>query len=334
VKLGGRDLHSRVLVVAEIGNNHEGSLEAAEAMVRAAAKAGAGAVKFQTFQTAEFVRPSDEARFARLSKFELSPAAFARLAQLAREEGVAFLSTPLDLPSVGVLASLVDAFKIASGDNNFYPLLDAVAATGRPVIVSTGLSDWPTVQAAKQRLEHGWGAERPGLAFLHCVSCYPAPAGQLNLRVIPRMIETLDCPIGYSDHTLGIDACLTAVALGARIVEKHFTLDKNYSDFRDHQLSATPAEFAELAARVREVSDMLGDADKAVTACEQAMVTPVRRSIVAAANLPAGHRVGAGDLRWQRPGDGLPPGREGELVGRVLRRSVTAGENMTPDLVS
>jgi N,N'-diacetyllegionaminate synthase len=333
MKIGSFTLGERVLVVAEIGNNHEGDIAVAEQLVREAARAGANAVKFQTFQTAHFVRRSDRARFERMSRFELSPQGFARLRQLAHEEGLLFVSTPLDLPSAKTLANLVDAFKIASGDNTFYPLLDAVAATRRPVIVSTGVTDDVLVRDIKSYLEERWEGDSPGLAFLHCVSCYPAPAEQLHLRNIPALVAALGCPIGYSDHTLGNEACLAAVALGAQIIEKHFTLDKHFSDFRDHQLSAEPAEFAQLVASIRAVSSMLGGGVKGLRPCEESMAPAIRRSIVAAAAFEAGHRLGLQDLSWLRPAEGLAPGQEASVVGRVLRRSVEAGQVLTPDLL-
>lgn len=321
-----------VLVVAEIGNNHEGRPEVAERLVREAAAAGANAVKFQTFQTRYFVRPTDAARYRQLSAFELAPAAFVRLQRVARNEGLGFLSTPLDLPSVEVLHDLVDAYKIASGDNTFYPLLDAVCATGLPVIVSSGATELTALQGIKRHIEAQWRARAvsPPLAMLHCVSCYPAPPEQVGLLAIPTLSRELRCTIGYSDHTMGTQACLTAVALGARIIEKHFTLDTHFSDFRDHQLSSDPAEFRRLVAGIREVRTLMGSGDKAVRACEADMVHAIRRSIVAAAALPAGHRLTSADLMWLRPADGLPPGREHELIGRVLARPVAVGDVLDP----
>jgi N,N'-diacetyllegionaminate synthase len=331
MKLGNRTLDHGTLVVAEIGNNHEGSVEVAERLVREAAACGADAVKFQTFQTQYFVRPSDGPRYARMSKFELTPAEFQRLHDVARDAGVMFLSTPLDMPSVATLRPLVDAYKIASGDNTFYPLLDAVCATGLPVIISSG-----GTTLAELRTIYGYARQRCGsdrLALLHCVSAYPAPPAQLGLSAIQTLAGEFDCAIGYSDHTIGIQACLTAVALGARIIEKHFTLDKQFSDFRDHQLSSDPAEFRQLVQGVQEVAASLGTGDKEVRACEVEMVPAIRRSIVAAADLPAGHRLTAADLMWLRPAGGIAPGREHEVIGRALTRAVGRGDIIQPDLL-
>ncbi len=253
MKIGSFDTDRRVLVVAEIGNNHEGNYQLAAEMVRQAARSGVGAVKFQTMRAAHFVRRADSARFERLKRFELSGTQFASLSELAHELGLLFISTPFYLEAAGFLEPLVDAYKIASGDNDFFPLLDRVAHTGKPVIVSTGVSDLAQIAAAVGSLRAQWHAQsRTGeLGLLHCVSSYPTPPEQANLRSIPFLAERFDCTIGYSDHTLGTEAAVLAVAAGARIVEKHFTLDKHHSDFRDHQLSADPAEMEMLVKRIR-----------------------------------------------------------------------------------
>ena len=322
-----------VLVVAEIGNNHEGRLDVAESLVREAAVCGADAVKFQTFETRWFVRPTDVARYQRLSTYELSAADFGRLERVARDAGMLFVSTPLDLPSVAHLRPLVDAYKVASGDNTFYPLLDAVADTRLPVIISSGISDLPLLRQIHRYLHDRWqGMGHAGtLAVLHCVSCYPAPPDQLGLRAIPLLARELGELVGYSDHAIGIQACLTAAALGARIIEKHFTLDHHFSDFRDHQLSADPDELRRLVSGIREVRAMLGDGEKTVRPCEEAMSRAIRRSIVAAGPLPAGHRLTAADLLWMRPGDGLPPGREHDVIGRTLIAAIAMGETILPE---
>jgi sialic acid synthase SpsE len=239
-----------------------------------------------------------------------------------------FLSTPFYLDAVDLLDPLVPAFKIASGDNNFVPLLRRVAATGKPVLLSTGMADMDVVRAAVVELETVWlqSGEAPGLVLMHCVSAYPTPAAQANLKAIPTLVS-LGHPVGYSDHTLGIDACLLAVALGARVIEKHFTISKNHSEFRDHRLSAEPSELQLLVERVREAVAMLGDGEKRVMPSEQPQAA--RRSVAAARSLPQGHRLSHADVAWLRPGDGLAPGRESTLVGRALRHSVEAGDQLT-----
>ena len=327
------DLPGRVLIVAEIGNNHEGDPRVALELLNRAAEAGADAVKFQTYRTELFVRPADASRFERLKRFELAPADFARLAGAAHAAGLLFFSTPLDLESARVLAPLVDAFKIASGDVTFVPLLQQVAQTGKPVILSSGASGLEEIRSAIGVIRKGRPSERASapIVVLHCVSCYPAPDGQASLRSIPFLARELGCPVGYSDHTLGIDAPVFAAVLGARIVEKHFTLDKQYSDFRDHQLSADPADLKELVARIRRFEAMAGSESKPLQPCESAMQQAIRRSIVALADLPAGHVVAHSDLSWMRPASRLAPGQEQALTGRRVRRPLLAGEAIAVD---
>jgi len=161
---------------------------------------------------------------------------------------------------------------------------------------------------------------------LHCVSSYPVPPDQANLAAIPFLVDRLGCYVGYSDHTIGTEACVIAVALGARVIEKHFTLDKNYSDFRDHHLSADPAEMKQLVQQLERVRTLHGKAEKVVQPCEAVLVGQARRSIVAASDLSRGHRLERQDLTWIRPAVGLPPGEEGMLVGRILNRAVSFGE--------
>ncbi len=333
--VGDFDTDQRVLIVAEIGNNHEGSYALAEEMIGRAGEAGADAVKFQTFRTEHYISSRDDARFERLKSFELTHDEFSKLAGVARQEGVIFLSTPFDLESVRFLDALVPAFKIASGDNTFYPLLDTVARRGKPILLSTGLADTTRVQHAKAVIATAWaeiGVE-PDLALLHCVSSYPVPPAQANLAAIGQLREEFDCTIGYSDHTLGIEACRIAASLGARIIEKHFTIDKNHSDFRDHRLSADPGEMAEVVQAIRRTETLLGSGEKRLQECEQSAEPAMRRSITAARDLACGAIITWEDITWVRPGGGLPPGKEHVILGRKLAKPVRGGDRITPELL-
>lgn len=334
--IGPFDTDRRPLVVAEIGNNHEGSCTLAEELIGRAAEAGVDAVKFQTFRTDHYVSRKDEARFRRLRSFELSYSDFERLSRIARTAGLIFLSTPFDLESATFLNSIVPAFKVASGDNTFYPLLERIAGFGKPVLLSSGLADLGTLQGSKVFVESIW--QRDGvaqeLAVLHCVAGYPVPPGEANLAAIGRMRSEFHCTIGYSDHTIGVEASVLAVALGARIIEKHFTIDKHYSDFRDHQLSADPPEMAALVRRVREATTLLGTGIKVPQHCEQANEAALRRSVAVRRDMPQGAALTWDDLTWIRPGGGYPPGSELRVVGCTLRRPVHAGEILAPDTLA
>lgn len=333
MRIGHIDTDREVLIVAEIGNNHEGNAAAAEEMIWLAAETGVQAVKFQTFKTELFVCPGDETRFRRLKSFELGEDSFRHLARVAEKAGLLFLSTPLDLDSAVFLRDLVCAYKIASGDNNFYPLLECVASTGKPIILSSGLADIAQIGRAKALVEQTWAARgiRQEMAILHCVTGYPVPADEVNLGALHHISVSLGGTVGYSDHTLGIEASVLAAAMGAKIIEKHFTKNKNQSDFRDHRLSADPEEMKMLVERVREVTRILGSGIKEPREMEKEVLPAVRRSIAARHALPAGTVVEWTDLTWTRPAVGLPPGREQEVVGRRLNQAVRAGEAIRPE---
>ena len=323
MRIGGFELGERPLVVAELGNNHEGDPGVARELIgrRCRRRRPCGQAADLPGRRASCA-PRTSAASSSSRGFELAPGDVESLAQLARELGVLFISTPLDLGSAELLEPLVDAYKVASGDNDFLPLLDRLADSDRPLIVSTGLLDLDGVRGVKARIEarraeRGAGAD---LAFLHAVTAYPCPPEQVNLAAIPMLARELGCPIGYSDHTLGIEACVLAATLGAAILEKHVTLAHDFSDFRDHQLSATPDELRELVAAVGRAQVAGADrAAKEVQPAEEQLHDAVRRAIVAARDLPAGTTLAEADLTWMRPRDGLAPGQRGRAGGPAAR---------------
>jgi sialic acid synthase SpsE len=329
MRIGDLNSSEQVIIIAEIGNNHEGSIEVARELVDRAAAAGVDAVKFQTFKTETFVAPTQVERFERMKGFELSQDAFAELADRARQRGIKFISTPLDMPSAKFLDTIVDGLKVASGDNTFYPLIEFMAGTDKPLIISTGFAGEPEIALAAATVEkrRAGRPNGPEMALLHCVSAYPVAPEDANLGAIGRLRNRFGnlATIGYSDHTLGAEAATLAIGAGARIIEKHFTLDRNYSDFRDHQLSADPAMMTALVKAIRQAEILLGDGALAPRQVERDSETPVRRSIAAARDLEAGDTVGPGDIMWIRPGEGYPPGSESRVLGRTLGRSVGPG---------
>jgi N,N'-diacetyllegionaminate synthase len=335
MKIGTIDLSQDVMIIAEIGNNHEGDVALAEEMVGEAARAGVHAVKFQSIVPEHLVAPDQTARLAQLRRYQLSTEGHVRLARVAADNGVMFLSSPFSLDAVDMLDPLVPAFKVASGDNDHVSLLQCIATTGKPVILSTGMTTLDGVAYSLGTLARAWaraGIADPGSVLLHCVSAYPTPSGQANLMAL-RTLAHFGHVVGYSDHTLGIDAAVLSVALGARIIEKHFTLSKTQSEFRDHQLSAEPHELKALVERVAEANMMLGDGIKRIMPAEEATAQAARRSICAARDLPVGRIIAPEDLLWLRPAGGLPPGSEDRLLGRRLVRSVVAGERLNADSV-
>jgi N,N'-diacetyllegionaminate synthase len=336
MKIGEFDLNEKIFVIAEIGNNHEGNVSTAEEMIGRAMEAGADAVKFQSIDPGQLIAPGETQRLAQLGRFRLSDEEYLHLARVAEREGVAFLSTPFFLDAVEFLDPLVPAFKIASGDNNFIPLLKAVAGTGKPILLSTGMSDLAGLKHGINAVRSAW-KERgtlasPGLVLLHCVSAYPTFAADANIGFMRDLLK-LGHTLGYSDHTIGADAVTLAVALGARVIEKHFTLDNNFSDFRDHQMSCNPEDMRVYCEKIRMAETLLGEGTKRLLSCEEETNAAARRTIVAARELPAGHVLKWDDLAWLRP-DGTPtPGIEQELLGKRLMQPLSNGEPIKPECI-
>ncbi len=332
MKIGDFDLEKDILIVAEIGNNHEGCYTLAEEMIGLAAETGAGAVKFQTIVPEKLVSLSQNERIEQLKRFQLSYEEFERLSQVSKQKKIIFLSTPFDIESAQFLEPLVPAYKIGSGDNDFYPMIDVIARTGKPIIMSAGLMDLQGVRKTIDFITNIWNknAIDQDVAIMHCVTSYPTPPEEANLLTITELLN-LNVTVGYSDHTVGIEAAVLSVALGARIIEKHFTIDKNYSDFHDHQLSADPKEFSQLVKRVKNASKLLGQSEKTVQKSERLVMEKVRRSIVAKRNLDANTIITGDDISWVRPGGGLAPGDEEMVLGKRLRKRVDVGELITLD---
>lgn len=335
MRIGNHNLTERVFVIAEIGNNHEGDAGLARDMVIAAAESGADAVKFQTIEPARLVSSDQTARLEQLGRFRLSHETFESLAETAQAHGVMFLSTPFHLDAVAWLDRTAPGFKIASGDMTYTRLLETVAATGKPILLSTGASDLDEVRAAKKTIEDVWAADgvSPGLVLLHCTVSYPTEPGDANLSAIPDLAR-LGTTVGFSDHTIGIEAAVLSVALGARAIEKHFTLDKNYSDFRDHALSAEPADLRALVDAVRRADILIGSGGKRVLDCETEAARGVRRSVHAARDLPAGSVLDADDTICLRPQGGVTPDGEASLAGRSIKTAIAAGAVITEDMLA
>ena len=323
-------------VIAEAGVNHDGGLEKAVRLVEVAVEAGADAVKFQTFKAERLVTASaakadyqvratgsSEPQAQMLRRLELADDDHRELMRQCDRHGILFLSTPFDDGSVDLLADLgVEAFKIASGDVTNFPLLIHIASKGKPVILSTGMSSLGEVEAAVRTLEQAGTRE---LALLHCVSNYPAEPGDANLRAMETMARAFRVPVGYSDHTLGIEVTLAAVALGACVVEKHFTLDRTLPG-PDHHMSLEPDELATLVHGIRTVEAALGDGRKVAAASEARTAAVARRSLVARCDIPKGTVLTEDQVVIQRPASGLPPSMLSQLCSRRLRVDRRAGE--------
>lgn len=323
MKIGNRDLTRERILIAEIGNNHEGDSKLALEMVSAAVESGADAVKVQLINPERLVNISQTQRIEQLTRFRLPMQTFEEMANIARSKGVLFIASAFDVDSLKSIAPLLDAIKIASGDLDFHPLLVKATSLGKPLILSTGMNTLADIQTSVDVISAALtGRLADQLALLHCVSLYPAALPDANLRVIQTLRETFNLTVGYSDHTLGIEAAIVSLGLGARIVEKHFTLDKTRATFRDHALSADPNDMRRLADVMRQYDTMLGSGEKNISEAESQMGVAARRSIVAMRDLPAGTILTAADLDCIRPRNGLPPSAISSLVGKKLRNAL------------
>ncbi len=325
MKIGANDTAVRPLLIAEIGNNHEGDPAQALALVDAALEAGVDAVKIQVIDPPRLVNLAQAERIAQLTRFGLSDATIAAMAERTRKHGAWFMASAFDTGSLARVEPYCDAIKIASGDLNFHPLLAAAAHIGKPIVLSTGMATLEEIHAAVGVIgTHLPAGQQLGdkLALLHCVSLYPTLPQQANLGAMRLLSDTFSLTTGYSDHTLGIDVALLALGLGAKMIEKHFTLDKSRTSFRDHALSADPAEMRRLAAAVRGYAEVLGDGNKGEQIADRAMAQAVRRSIVAARDLAAGTVLRAEDMDFVRPGGGIAPPELAEVLGKTLSRAL------------
>ena len=334
LRIGPKDLDSGVFVVAEIGGNHTGDFDAAKRLLEAAARSGADAAKFQIFRADKLVRsdlpalPHVRKRWAlqidRFRSLEFPPEGYRELAELARRLGILFMASAFDEESADLVDGLSPAFKVASGDLTHLPLLRHLAAKGKPVILSTGMAEEGEIEAALAAL-----AGCP-VVLLHCVSRYPTPPEQANLRSIPWLKERFHLPVGYSDHTIGALMSVAAAALGARMIEKHFTLDKA-QEFGDHRLSLEPAEFKAMVEQIRLVEKGLGQDGKPVGSEEKALRHAMRRGLVARREIPSGAAVCAEMVSVLRPCEGIPPSELDSVIGRRARRTIAAGEPLSWD---
>jgi len=314
------------LVIAEIGNNHDGSVHQAERLVAAAAEAGAGAVKFQTHITEAEMHPSTptpphfpEPRWEFTKRMELTAEEHRHLKGFAEELGLLFFSSPFSVEAVELLEEIGNpVYKVASGELTNPPLLQAVAATGKPTLVSTGMAGLEEVERAIGILRDGGAGD---LLVLQCTSSYPAPPEKVNLRAMPAMGERFGLPYGLSDHTPDIHTSIAAVALGASAIEKHFTLSKRLYG-PDHHASLTPEELARLVDGVRQVEAALGSDEKQRDDTLDPARATFEKSVVTRTAIPAGTEITPEMLTTKRPGNGIPAVKLPEVVGRTAVREI------------
>ncbi len=326
---------SRVLIIAEAGVNHNGKLEIAKKLAQVAKECGADIVKFQTAKLESLVSKcapmadyqkknigQEKSQMEMLKQLLLSYEEFLELAKYCEEIGIKFLSTPFDIESVRFLSSMQDTWKIPSGEITNYPYLKEIANTGKKVFLSTGMSDIQEVESAFKLLRNNGIKD---ITLLHCTTEYPAPLEEVNLNAMIALKERFDCPIGYSDHTKGVEIVVAAVAMGATVVEKHFTLDKNMEG-PDHKASIEPDELKYMVECIRNIERAMGDGVKKPTKSELKNRDIARKSIVAKSNISKGEVFSENNLTTKRPGNGISPMRWNEIIGTVASRDFEEDE--------
>ncbi|MDG2003427.1 MAG: N-acetylneuraminate synthase [Novosphingobium sp.] len=331
-------------IIAEAGVNHNGDADRALAMVDIAAVAGADAIKFQTFSADRLVtrnaakaayqlaNTGSGSQYEMLKALELSDETHRALFDRCTQRGIEFMSTAFDEQAADVLASLgMVHFKIPSGDLTNLPFLQHIAAKGRAVILSTGMGKMEEIHDAVAALRAGHPAgDNADITVLHCTSNYPARPEELNLRAMASIARETGLPVGYSDHSEGSEAAMLATAMGATVIEKHFTLDRNLPG-PDHRASLESDELNEFVACLRNVETMLGSAEKGPTQSEMETRKAARRSITATRVISAGENIAADAIALKRPGTGLEPKEFDTVVGRIASRDIAEGEQFDWD---
>tara|TARA_Y100000591_G_scaffold332933_1_gene372434 strand:- start:329 stop:1333 length:1005 start_codon:yes stop_codon:yes gene_type:complete len=334
MKLKNFNLKKKVFIIAEVGNNHEGNFTIAKKLVHQAAKAGVDAVKFQTFKTENFISKKDKKRFKQLKKFELSYKQFKYLKKLAHIKKIKFISTPLDLESAEFLIKNADLIKIASSDNNFYPLIDKVLKSKKPIIISTGMTNSLQIKSLTNYIIKTIGkkAVERRIALLHCVTSYPVEDKFANLRSVDYLAKNLKLTIGYSDHTIGNEACIAAVTMGAKVIEKHFTIDKKFSKFRDHALSADYSDLKSLVLGIRKVELQLGKFNKEIQKPEKKFIKIVRRGVYSDKHILSGEKLSLKNIKFLRPALTSNFNYLKKIIGKKIKKTFYKDQKINLDI--
>jgi len=327
----------KVIIIAEAGVNHNGSLDMAYRLVDAAASAGADVVKFQTWKTERLVTrdagkaayqikttDGSESQFDMLKRLELPYDDFRKIKAYCDKRRIRFLSTADEIESAIFLNQLQDIFKVGSAELTDLPFLEKLARFGKPVILSTGMGDMGEISTAIDTLVRN-GCPKAGIVVLHCTTEYPAPYEEVNLAAMRTIRDAFDVAVGYSDHTVGIEVSVAAVALGARVIEKHFTIDKKMKG-PDHTASLEPDEFALMVRSIRNIERALGDGIKRPSRSELKNRLIVRKSIVASRNIDKGEPFTAENITVKRPGTGISPVKWHDVVGKIAGRAFKEDE--------
>jgi N,N'-diacetyllegionaminate synthase len=326
-------MKNSVFIIAEAGVNHNGDIHIAMKLIDAAVSAGADAVKFQTFKTENVVSQTapkaqyqkeigdpNESQFDMLKKLELDIDAHNILLSYCQQKGIKFLSTPFDHESINLLESLgLDVYKIPSGEITNLPYLRHIGSLSKKVILSTGMSTMNEIKEALSILIKA-GTLKENITILHANTMYPTPMKDVNLRAMLTIQNYFDMPVGYSDHTLGIEVDIAAVAMGATVIEKHFTLEKSLEG-PDHQASLNPDELKDMVIAIRNIEKAMGNGEKVVSLSERANKDIARKSIIASRNIKKGEVFTEDNITVKRPGNGISPMKWNEIIGSVAKKN-------------
>lgn len=329
-------------IIAEAGVNHNGKLELAKNLVDIAVQAGADAVKFQTFKSegvttstvdsADYVKKNlneNVKQLEILKKLELSYSDFKKLRNYCDKKNIIFLSTPHSYDAIDFLEKLVPAYKFGSGDITNIPAIKYAAMKKKPIILGTGMSNISEIKRAIKAIKSTGNNQ---IIALHCTTDYPTSLEDVNLKAMLTMKKELNCLIGYSDHTIGTTVAIAAVALGANVIEKHFTIDKKMKG-PDHRASANPEELKEMISRIRETEKILGNSIKKPTKSEKKNMNIIRKSIVAKKDIRKGVKITRDMIIIKRPGTGLEPSKIEEILGKKTRKYIKKDEFFTKKMV-
>lgn len=334
--LEGRCFVNRVFIIAEAGVNHNGNIEIAKKLIDEAVRCGVDAVKFQSFKAKNLVTKvakqadyqkenmgKEVSQYDMLKALELSDEEHIELINYCKEKGIMFLSSPFDLESIDMLNNLgIEIFKVPSGEIENVPYLRKIAKTGKKVILSTGMSNLADIEFALDILK---GAGARDISVLHCNTDYPTKMEEVNLRAMNTIGNAFSVEIGYSDHTKGIEVPIAAVALGAKIIEKHFTLDRNMEG-PDHKASLEPNELKNMVDSIRNIEIALGNGVKALTDSEKKNIKIARKSIISSTSIKSGEVFTEDNLTIKRPGTGLSPKMWDEILGKKAKKDYYADE--------
>ena len=334
--MNGIDTSRKIFIIAEAGINHNGRLDLAYELVDVAKEAGADAIKFQTFKAEKVVSSkapkaeyqkkatsSDESQLEMIKKLELSFEDFVKLKKYCDKKGIMFLSTPFDHQSIDFLYNLIDIYKIPSGEIINYPYLKHIAAKNKPIIMSTGMTNLGEVEEAINTIRTVNSEAK--ISLLHCTTNYPTSYEEVNLKAMQTLAAAFKLPVGYSDHTLGIEVPIAAVALGARIIEKHFTLDKKLLG-PDHKASLEPGELKKMIKAIRNIEKALGDGIKKPNKSEIEIIKVARRSLIATRDIRVGEIIKESDIVIKRPGTGIPPKFKEIVIGMRIINDIRQDE--------